>query len=163
MLRRSYEVSVSLGEVYECTKKFSVVPLKIRKVEFSTEVYMMEIDDLDIILGMDWLKRDKVVINYDEQKVQLVGQQGKKITYRGPSLKTPKKPQVNVLITVRMRKLVNKGLLRFLGHVRQLDVAEPTPEEVTVVSEYLVVFSKEIPGMPPLKEVEFTIDLVPCT
>ena len=36
-------------------------------------------------------------------------------------------------------------------------------ELIPVVSEYPDVFPKELPGMPPDKELEFAIDLVPRT
>jgi hypothetical protein len=36
-----------------------------------------------------------------------------------------------------------------------------TVEEVPVVNEYPDVFPKELPGMPPDRDVEFVIDLLP--
>ena len=36
-------------------------------------------------------------------------------------------------------------------------------EEVLVVNEYPDVFPKELPGMPPDRDIEFVIDLVPGT
>jgi hypothetical protein len=36
-------------------------------------------------------------------------------------------------------------------------------EEVPIVCEYLDVFPKELPGMPPDWDVEFVIDLLPRT
>ena len=36
-------------------------------------------------------------------------------------------------------------------------------EEVTVVNEYPDVFPEELPGMPPDRDVEFVIDLLPGT
>jgi len=38
-----------------------------------------------------------------------------------------------------------------------------TVEEVTVVNEYPDVFPEELPGMPPDRDVEFVIDLLPGT
>ena len=38
-----------------------------------------------------------------------------------------------------------------------------SPEEVPVVREFADVFPDELPGMPPERDVEFTIDLVPGT
>ena len=38
-----------------------------------------------------------------------------------------------------------------------------TLEEVPVVSEYPDVFPEELPGMPPDRDIEFVIDLVPGT
>jgi len=39
--------------------------------------------------------------------------------------------------------------------------AKSSLEEIPVVREFLDVFHDEIPGMPPLREVEFYIDLIP--
>ena len=36
-------------------------------------------------------------------------------------------------------------------------------EEIPVVNEFQDVFPKELPGMPPDREIEFTIDLIPGT
>jgi hypothetical protein len=36
-------------------------------------------------------------------------------------------------------------------------------EDVPVVQEFADVFPDELPGMPPERDVEFTIDLVPGT
>ena len=38
-----------------------------------------------------------------------------------------------------------------------------SPEDVPVVREFADVFPDELPGMPPERDVEFTIDLVPGT
>ena len=39
--------------------------------------------------------------------------------------------------------------------------AGPSFEDIPIVSEFSDVFSDEIPRMPPLREVEFYIDLTP--
>jgi hypothetical protein len=36
-------------------------------------------------------------------------------------------------------------------------------EEIIVVQEYSVVFPKELPGMPPDRDIEFLIELLPGT
>jgi hypothetical protein len=36
-------------------------------------------------------------------------------------------------------------------------------KEIPVVNEFQDVFPKELPGMPPDREIEFTIDLIPDT
>jgi hypothetical protein len=36
-------------------------------------------------------------------------------------------------------------------------------EDILVVNEFQDVFPKELPGMPPDREIEFTIDLIPGT
>jgi hypothetical protein len=36
-------------------------------------------------------------------------------------------------------------------------------ESISVVEEFMHVFPEELPGMPPEREVESYIDLIPCT
>jgi hypothetical protein len=36
-------------------------------------------------------------------------------------------------------------------------------EDIPVVNEFQGVFPQELPGMPPDREIEFTIDLIPGT
>ena len=36
-------------------------------------------------------------------------------------------------------------------------------EETSVVNEYMDVFLEKVTGLPPNREIEFTIDLVPRT
>jgi hypothetical protein len=38
-----------------------------------------------------------------------------------------------------------------------------TTESISVVEEFMDVFLEELPGMPPEREVEFYIDLIPGT
>jgi hypothetical protein len=47
------------------------------------------------------------------------------------------------------------------GSMQQLD--GKTLEDIRVVYEYLDVFPEELPGMPPDRDVEFVIDLLPGT
>src|SRR4051794_23575459 len=49
-----------------------------------------------------------------------------------------------------------KGVI--LNHLKDLDI-----DQVAIVREYPYVFPAELPGMPPDREVEFLIDLLPGT
>ncbi|KAA3469980.1 DNA/RNA polymerases superfamily protein [Gossypium australe] len=55
-------------------------------------------------------------------------------------------------------------LLRFrLCQLRNIQQCESKIESVPVVCEYSDVFPEELPGLPPIREVEFSIELVPRT
>nr|GEX95238.1 zinc finger, CCHC-type [Tanacetum cinerariifolium] len=45
--------------------------------------------------------------------------------------------------------------------LKTMNVNEPKLEDIPVVREFLVVFSKDLSGLPPSHEVEFHIDLIP--
>ena len=61
-------------------------------------------------------------------------------------------------------RLVRSGCDVYLAWV--VDTRIPSKKRVEaprVVREYMDVFLQELPGLPPLREVEFTIDLIPET
>ena len=55
-----------------------------------------------------------------------------------------------------MRKVCNS----YFAYVLDTKVSELKIKSVPVVCEYSDVFPKELPGLPPVREVKFSLDLV---
>jgi len=106
---------------------------------------------------MDWLAKYQAQIDCPKRKITLKGPNGEKVVHRCQS------PRIGVkLVSVmKARKLLSKGCEGFLCHVVNIEDAKSSLEDIPVVREFLDVFSDEIPGMPPLREVEFCIDVTP--
>ncbi|XP_016743196.1 uncharacterized protein [Gossypium hirsutum] len=68
-----------------------------------------------------------------------------------------------VISSVLASKYVRKGYEAYLPYVLDSKVSERKLETVPMVCEYLEVFLEELPGLPPVREVEFDIELVPGT
>ena len=66
-----------------------------------------------------------------------------------------------VIYDVRAKRLLSKGCQGYLSHVVLNDVTSSSVEEVGVVKHLPDVFPENLPGLPPVKDVEFTIDLSP--
>ncbi|XP_069150399.1 uncharacterized protein [Solanum lycopersicum] len=70
----------------------------------------------------------------------------------------------NPLISnLKANKMMAKGLLCHLVSVNDLDHDVPSIDSVPVVNEFLDVFPEDLPGVPPLREIDFGIDLEPDT
>ena len=102
----------------------------------------MESKGIDVILGMDWLSKNKGIIDCAKKSIKLTPTKGKEIEYTAEALITPK-------------GAVNKVILN------KLDVE--STDGIKVVEEFPDVFAEELPGMPPDRDIEFAIDLVPGT
>jgi hypothetical protein len=111
----------------------------IQGLPFTADLTVLPSEGIDVILGMDWLTAHKGVISCLPRLVTLEHPSGKKIEVE--PLKPRDVPQVY--------NLNNLG--------------ERTLEEVPVVCKYPDVFPEELPGLPPDRDVEFVIDLVPGT
>jgi hypothetical protein len=118
------------------------VNLKIRGVDFVANLIILESKGIDVILGMDWLSKYKVLMDYAKKYVKLTTLVGKEIEFVAEPMVTAK--------GVANRVKVN-----------QLDASQGS--EVSVVNEFPNVFPKELAGMPPDREIECVIELKPGT
>jgi hypothetical protein len=108
------------------------VNLKIRGVDFVTNLIVLESKDIDVILGMDWLSKHKVLIDYAKKSVKLTTQDGKELEFVAEPVVTAKR--------VTNRKKVN-----------QMDASQGS--DVSVVNEFPDVFPEEMPSMPPDRDI----------
>jgi hypothetical protein len=113
------------------------VNLKIMGVDFPAQLIVLESKDLDVILGMNWLAGHDATIQCAKRTVLLTGPNGEKI------------------------ELVADPPSGSGGSVQQMD--GKALEDIRVVNEYPDVFPEELPGMPPDRDFEFVIDLLPGT
>jgi hypothetical protein len=89
---------------------------------------------------MDWLSNHNGLINCAKKAVRLTPSSSKELEYVTENLVTDK---------VASNRIV-------LNH---LDAASTL--NIRIVSKYPNVFLEELPGMPPDREIEFVIELVP--
>ena len=67
-----------------------------------------------------------------------------------------------LISAAKASKMLSKGCSAFLCAVEVLETPELEPRVIPVVQEFLEVF-QEVPGLPPDREIEFAIELVPGT
>ncbi|KAK1629506.1 hypothetical protein QYE76_003821 [Lolium multiflorum] len=103
------------------------------------DLFILPMKDIDVILGMNWLEENGALIDCTHKTVSLKSPGGERIIYQGD-----KHTQIEVELKLNSMK-------------------EVKPEDIPVVNEFQDVFPKELPGMPPDREIEFTIDLIPGT
>jgi triacylglycerol esterase/lipase EstA (alpha/beta hydrolase family) len=97
------------------------VNLKIRGVDFVANLIVLESKGIDVIHGMDWLSKHKVLIDYTKKSVKLT-------TLDGKGLEFTAKPVVTA-----------KGVSNHVK-VNQLDASQGS--EVPVVNEFPDVFPR---------------------
>ncbi|XP_021736452.1 uncharacterized protein LOC110703002 [Chenopodium quinoa] len=142
--------------VVHCTRVYKDVPIKIKGKEFLSNLIEFELGYLEIIPGMDWLCRYHAEIRCQTQKLHLKTTQGEIVTH----WRHGKPKHTKIIFVVKLAKYMKKGNLIYFYSVRNLEYEEPSKlEDTEIVREFLDVFPKEIPSMPPKR----TIDLVPGT
>jgi hypothetical protein len=68
-----------------------------------------------------------------------------------------------LLSAIQATRSIRQGALAFLAYVTAKPETERTLENIPVVCDYPDVFAEVLTGLPPDREIEFTIDLIPGT
>ena len=69
----------------------------------------------------------------------------------------------SLVLTMQAKRLLRKGCKRFLAYVLKSEETTLKTKDISIVKEFPDVVSEDLLGLPPEREVEFTIDLVPGT
>ncbi|VFQ89158.1 unnamed protein product [Cuscuta campestris] len=114
--------------------------------------------EFDIILGMDWLTEHQAIVECKAQVVKLRTDDGNEVIIRGELL--PKAPEF--ISYMQAKRLIRRKCEAFLCTVKDMQKETPNHKDISVVCDFPNVFPEELPGLPPPREVEFSIDLVPA-
>ncbi|GJW17301.1 transposon ty3-G gag-pol polyprotein [Tanacetum coccineum] len=68
---------------------------------------------------------------------------------------------VKLISAMKARTLISYGCQGFLASVMDISLESPNIENLSVVREFADVFPDELPGLPPAREIEFGIELIP--
>nr|XP_051208907.1 uncharacterized protein LOC127326090 [Lolium perenne] len=113
------------------------VPIDIQGKRFHANLIVLGEQGLEVILGMDWMVKYKGHIDCARRAITLTAEDGEKIEH---------------VATMPSTKALCKK-----------SVASPALHEVPIACEYPEVFLDELPSMPPDRDIEFIIELVPGT
>ncbi|XP_070041073.1 uncharacterized protein [Nicotiana tomentosiformis] len=111
------------------------------------------------LLGMDWLSPYHAILDCHAKTVILAMLGLHRLERRGLLGHTPSR----VISYLKAQQMVEKACLAYLFFGRDVSTDTPTFESVPVVREFLDVFSTDLSSMPPDRDIDFGIDLVPDT
>ena len=121
-------------------------PVEVEGRRYKVNLICLPLQELEVILGMDWLSADHILIDCREKKLLF-----------------PNSEEPELLTSQGILKELQEGVHRYII-ITHLEVEkEETTSVIPIVHDFEDVFPDEVPGLPPHREVEFFIDLVPGT
>ncbi|KAA3484922.1 reverse transcriptase [Gossypium australe] len=153
------KVSNPLGKYVLIDKICKDCPLMTRGYYFLADLILLPFDEFDVILGMDWFTMHDAVVNCRRKIIELKCQNNEILW-----IESDESGGLPVVISSMLaQRYVRKGCEAYLAYVLDTKVSESKIKSVPIVCEYPDVFPEELPGLPPIREIEFAIELVPGT
>ncbi|GKB23300.1 putative reverse transcriptase domain-containing protein, partial [Tanacetum coccineum] len=154
--RYCYEVELANGKVVSINNVLIGCTLNLLNHSFPIDLMVIELGSFDVIIGMDWLSRYDAAILCGEKKVR-IPLEGKTLVIEGDRNNS----RLKIVSCIKAQKYIEKGCELFLAQVTEQESKEKRLEDVPVIRDFPEVFPKELPGLPPPRQVEFRIDLIP--
>ena len=123
------------------------------------DLIVIDLKGLDVILGMDWIASNYASMDCFPKEMILRRPGLPVVIFYGERSRAPS----GLISAISPRWLLQKGCKGYLAHVVDARSDEVRLEDVPVVREFLDVFPDDLPGLPPERETDFPIDLVPGT
>ena len=127
--------------------------------EFPADLVALDMRDFDVVLGMDWLSRHRATLDCYKKKVKLNRPGKLEVKFRG----LRRELSSCMISAMTAQKMLRKGCQGYLAYVVETGKEGTILDEIPVVREFPDVLLDDIVGLPPEREVEFTIDLIPGT
>ncbi|GJQ98606.1 putative reverse transcriptase domain-containing protein [Tanacetum coccineum] len=132
-----YVIEVANGKKEEVDRIFHGCRLELGDFIFPIDLLPLEQGSFDVIVGMDWLSNQKAMIVYHEMIVRIPVEEGKVLCVQGER---------------------NVGKTKTLMSTKE---NEPTLSDIPIVCDFEDIFPDDLSGLPPQRQVEFHIDLIP--
>jgi hypothetical protein len=113
------------------------IPIQLGSKVCKTTLLILGMDNVDVILGTDWMTQQQVVLDVANHIVEVHSPTCGKFTLYLPSQETTRSCAYSM--------------------------TELPLKKIPLVCEYADVFLDELPGMPPDRDIEFAIKLQPRT
>jgi hypothetical protein len=135
--REGFTIHSLGGQIF--TKEVAYkVPITLAERDFPTNMIVLKGQDIDVILGMNWLAQHKAILNTDLRTIRL--------SYGHEEI------LLSILVAIPARPT---------GRVYETII--PEIQDIPVVCEFPDVFLEYLLGLPPERYVEFVIELKPGT
>ena len=152
-------VSTPAGESILAERVYRDYPVSINHKSTMVDLIELDMVDFDFILGMDWLHACYASIDCRTRMVKFQFPSEPVIEWSSSSAV----PKGRFISYLKARKLVSKGCIYHLVRVNDSSVEIPHFQSVPIVREFPEVFPDDLPGIPPEREIDFGIDLIPDT
>ncbi|KAJ0801140.1 putative nucleotidyltransferase, Ribonuclease H [Helianthus annuus] len=106
---------------------------------------------------MDWLSQHNAEVVCYEKYIRIPLTTGQILRIFGET----RSKGLKLMSCLQARKYLRKDYVAFLTHIVKKGGKEKKLEDIPIVRDFPQVFPDDVSGLPPLREVEFRIDLIP--
>jgi hypothetical protein len=121
------------------------------------ELNILPLGSYDCLIGMDWLDQHHALLDCRNKRLTFLDEEGNRKTVQG----IPRAVAVKEISAMQLKKCYRKGCQLFAARVEEASRdAVSNIGDHEVLTKFKDVF-QEVPGLPPKRDIDFSINLMP--
>nr|GEU46592.1 putative reverse transcriptase domain-containing protein [Tanacetum cinerariifolium] len=154
-LNSCYEVELADEKVVSTNSVLRGCTLNLLDHLFDIDLMPIELVTFYVIVGMDWLVEHDALIVCGKKEVH-VPYKNKTVVKSDSSVS-----RLKVISCIKARKYIERGSQLFIAQVTEKEPTKKQLQDVPVICNFPEVLHDDLPGLPPPRQVEFKIELIP--
>ncbi|XP_076922377.1 uncharacterized protein LOC143584154 [Bidens hawaiensis] len=156
-LSKPFTVEIANGSSIVIDSAVRNCTLTLNGKKFLIDLIPMQMGGFDVIIGMDWLSLHRAEILCFEKIIRIPIEGGVILNVTG------ERPfsKLNLMPCLEAQRYFRKKYVALLAHVTKNAHEEKQLFDIPIVRDFPEVFPEDISGLPPIRQVEFRIDIVP--
>jgi len=106
---------------------------------------------------MDWLDQHHTILDCLNKEFTFLNEEANQRIVQG----IPKVVAIIEILAMQLKKCYRKGCQLFAAHVEEASKDEVSKIEYHVVLKYFKYVLQEVPGLPPKRDIDFSVNLMP--
>ncbi|GJU76799.1 putative reverse transcriptase domain-containing protein [Tanacetum coccineum] len=164
VLDHYYDVELADRRIIGLNNILRGCTLNILNHPFNIDLMLVELDSFDTIIGMDWLVKYQTII-VCAKKIVHIPWGNETIILHDNRSNRGNEARLHIISYTKTHEYMLKGCPVFLENVTTKETEDKSKkkrlEDVSIVQDFPDVFPKNLLGLPPTRQVEFQIDLIP--
>ncbi|GKB98677.1 putative reverse transcriptase domain-containing protein [Tanacetum coccineum] len=163
ILDTNYNVELADGKSLTTNTILRGCTLNLQNHLFEIDLLPIELGSFDVIVGMDWMAEHRAEVVCYEKYIR-VPYRNDMLIIQGERSGIKSESRLEVISSIRTQKYIDQGCQVFLIQMmkeEKTEIPERRIEDVPVVRDFPEVFPEDLPGLPPTRQVEFHIELIP--
>ncbi|XP_075479294.1 uncharacterized protein LOC142520179 [Primulina tabacum] len=149
-----FRVSIPSDDQMFTSQLVKGLELRLQRNVVQADLIVLLLPEFDIILGMDWLYLNGATIDFRQRSISVRPPSWKPFIFEAARYQ-----QMHHIISfICASKLMRRGCQAFLASiVTETELVSQRLEDVEVIRDFPSVFQDDVSGIPPDREVDFSI------
>jgi hypothetical protein len=155
--QKTWLVQMAIGTKRKVTELVESCPMDMNGLSTKDELNVLPLCSYDFLIGMDWLDQHHAILDYHNKEFTCLDEEENHIIVQG----IPRVVSTKEISTMQLKKCYKKGCQLFEAHVEEASKDEVSNIRHHVVLKEFEYLFQEVPRLPPKRDIDFSVNLMP--